>query len=177
MKGDLEGEELAFIPGTVTTWKDWHERYPETTVLRMSRKTHDYHRFTYTDPSDYVIGTKVGTEVKAYTFAYLSEHPIVADEIGGEPILLVFDPVSTRAFVFDRRLDDRNLEFAPQFEEGNLVEVRSRSRWDPWTGTALSGELTGTSLPNRYGIISFRHAWALFYQDAEIVDLPATDPE
>lgn len=177
MKGDLEGEELSFVPGTVTTWNEWKTKFPETTVLGMSRKTFDYQRFAYSEPSGFVIGIKVGQTVKAYTFAYLSENPIVQEVLAGTPIVLAFDPVSTRAFVFDRALNDEMITFEDVYSDGALVDQKTGSRWDPWSGEATSGELKGASLSTRYGIISFRKAWALFYPETEIVDLASVEDE
>lgn len=171
MKGDLEGETLSFVPGTVTTWNEWKSKHADTTVLRMTRKSFDYQRFAYSEPSKYVIGIKVGQTVKAYTYAYLSENPIVQDVVAGTPIVVAFDPVSTRAFVFDRVLDEQTIAFEEAYTEGYLVDRATGSQWDPWTGEATSGALKGASLSTRYGIISYRSAWALFYPETEIVDL------
>lgn len=177
MKGDLEGEELSFVPGTITTWNEWKLKFPETTVLRMTRKSFDYQRFAYSEPSNYVIGIKVGQVVKAYTFAYLSENPIVQEVIAGTPIVLAFDPVSTRAFVFDRDLDDETITFEDAYSEGALVDQATGSRWDAWSGEAIAGERKGEFLSTRYGIISFRKAWALFYPETEIVGLHPIEDE
>jgi hypothetical protein len=177
MKGELEGEELSFVPGTITTWNEWKLKFPETTVLRMTRKSFDYQRFAFSEPSNYVIGIKVGQIVKAYTFAYLSENPIVQEVIAGTPIVLAFDPVSTRAFVFDRDVDDETITFEDAYSDGALVDQETGSRWDPWSGEATAGERKGESLSTRYGIISFRKSWALFYPGTEIVDLLPTEDE
>ena len=171
MKGELEGEELSFVPGTVTTWNEWKSKFPETTVLRMTRKSFDYQRFAFSEPSSFVIGIKVGQIVKAYTFAYLSENPIVQEVLAETPIVLAFDPISTRAFVFERALNDETITFEAAYSEGSLVDQKTGSRWDPWSGEATSGERKGETLSARYGIISFRKAWALFYPGTEIVDL------
>jgi hypothetical protein len=115
--------------------------------------------------------------VKAYTFAYLSENPIVQEVIAGTPIVLAFDPVSTRAFVFDRDVDDETITFEDAYSDGALVDQETGSRWDPWSGEATAGERKGESLSTRYGIISFRKSWALFYPGTEIVDLLPTEDE
>lgn len=175
MRGDLEGEELPFIPGTVTTWHEWLEKYPDTSVLNLSRKTHDYHRFAFTEPRNFVIGLKVGLRVKAYTYAYLLKYPLIQEDIDGTPILIAFEPKTTRAFVFERSVDDVAVEFDVALVDGHLTDRATKSRWDPWTGEAVSGDLKGAKLGARYGIISFRKAWAQFYPDTEIIDLPVSD--
>ncbi len=177
MRGDMEGEELPFIPGTVTTWDEWLRKYPDTSVLNMSRKTHDYHRFAFDQPRNYVIGLKVGLTVKAYTYAYLLKHPIIQEDINGTPILLAFEPKTTRAFVFERMVKDVAVEFDAALADGLLVDQGTQSHWDPWSGEAVEGELKGATLVHRYGIISFRKAWAQFYPDSEIVDLPTGEDQ
>ncbi len=177
MKGELEGEELPFVPGTVTTWSDWFEKHPETSVLNMSRKTFDYQRFVYTEPSDYVIGIKVGQSVKAFTFSYLVENPIVQEKIAGTPIIIAFDPTTARAFVFDGLLNEEEIQFDDRYVDGLLVDQLTKSRWDPWSGSAILGKLSGKTLTSRYGIISFRKAWAIFYPDSPIIDLESDGSE
>ncbi len=175
MRGELKDEELPFIPGTVTTWAEWQQKYPDTSVLNMSRKTGDYQRFVFTEPRNFVIGVKVGMSVKAYTFAYLLENPIVQEDLADTPILLAFEPETTRAFVFERSIDGKPLDFAASPREGKLVDRETNSHWDPWSGEAVAGQLQGAKLPPSYGIISFRKAWAQFYPGSEIVDLPPVE--
>ena len=171
MKGEHEGAELPFIPGTVTTWSDWIAKYPQTSVLNLSRKTFDYQRFAFSEPSNYVIGIKVGQTVKAYTFAYLVENPIVQEQVAGTPIVVAFNPKTTRALVFEGSIDGESIRFEDGYLDGLLIDQKTKSRWDPWSGTAISGELAGRTMLSRYGIISFRKAWEMFYPDSSIVDL------
>ncbi len=177
MKGKLKDEELPFVPGTVTTWAEWKAKYPNSTVLHLPRTSFEYERFAFAEPSNFVIGLKVGQTVKAYTYAYLLENPIVQDEVGGTPILLAFEPDSTRAFVYERNLDGQTLEFSDAYTDGQLVDRETGSHWDPWTGQAVTGTLAGKQINSQYGLISFRRSWALFYPDTEIVDLEVAAAE
>ena len=176
MDGDLKDQELPFVPGTVTTFQDWLSKHPDSSVLLMPRTALKYQRYAYTEPRDYVIGIKVGTTVKAYTYAYLAAHPIVQETLNKTPILLAFDPASTRAFVFERKVGDEPVEFKPEYSSGNLIDVATESEWDPWSGKSTSGARSGVGLPTLYGIISYRRAWEIFYPDTEVVDLPAAAP-
>lgn len=173
MDGELEGETLSFVPGTVTTWSDWLTRYPDTTVLDLSRTSFDYQRLAFSDPANFVIGIKIGLKIKAYTYAYLSQHPIVQEEVAGTPIVIAFDPESTRAYVYDRTLDGGAVLFDDKYEDGYLIDLDTGSHWDPWSGRALSGDRQGEVLAAQYGIISYRRAWTTFYPNSEMVDLAA----
>ena len=171
MEGDLAGETLSFLPGTVTTWSDWRERYPDSTVLDLSRTAFDFKRLAFSDPTHFVIGIKVGLQIKAYTYAYLSQHPIVQESVAGTPILVAFDPESTRAYVYDRSLDGGVVQFEDRYVDGYLRDQQTGGHWDPWSGRAVKGDHEGRELSAEYGIISYRRAWTQFYPDSAIVDL------
>ena len=172
MAGELEGMELPFVPGTVVTWKDWYAEHPETTVLKMSRTASEYQRFALSDSGRYVFGVKVGQEVKAYTYRYLAENPIVHDEIAETPVLIAFDAESGRAFMFDRTVDGAVLNFGDSYNaDGSLVALGTRELWNPWSGRPITASKTGHLMVPLYGIISYRQAWEVFYPGTEIVGL------
>ena len=104
---------LQLLPVELTTWEDWSQRYPTTTV--MSDDTghgRDYTRSPYSgyfsspdlmfpvNPTSdrlpgktKVLGVQVGTVTRAYPYsAFRSENPRVEDEVAGKRLVLEFNP-------------------------------------------------------------------------------------
>ena len=70
MKGPLKGSELKQIPSVMTDWKTWRTQHPESTVLWLSRTSHEYRREFYQQPERLpgiwhpLAGTDGGTPVR-----------------------------------------------------------------------------------------------------------------
>jgi len=63
------------------------------------------------NPSDRVIGVRIGGEARAYPLWVLNWHEIVNDRVGGEPIAVTYSPLCDSVVVFDRRLGGETLDF------------------------------------------------------------------
>ena len=165
MEGELKGKKLELIPSVMTTWKQWLADNPETTVLDLRPTANRFSKEFYDDPHNFVYGVKVLGQPKAYSFAYLKEHPIVQEEVAGVPVLVSFDAASTSAMIFKRG----KLRFGKEIVDGEMIESGG-SRFDPVTGLCTGGKLEGTQLERLSGIVSYRKAWKAFYPDSEIAD-------
>ena len=165
MYGKLQGALLEVVPAFMTTWQDWRAEYPATTLLNLSRTSREFDRDVYQDPAKFVYGIKVDGQTKAYPFDVLARQPVLQDLTHETEVLVVFDPQSTRAAVYERRLGERTFTFEPQLKDGKLEDQETHSRWDPWSGVAAAGPLKDQTLRRLYGIVSFRSAWEVFYPD------------
>jgi hypothetical protein len=91
-----------------------------------------------------------GGEVKAYPLSILMWHEIVNDVVGGRPLAVTFCPLCNTALVFDRRRDDRLLDFGTtgRLRHSDLVmyDRQTESWWQQATGDAIVGDLTGERL-------------------------------
>lgn len=116
--GPLVGQDikLEILPVTVTTWGEWVQAHPDTTVLDLKTGLYppeayppewDFRSIYYpyrTNPdtmfpvwrqSDQlttkgqVLGLALGGEARAYPLDLLAENPVVNDQLGGEPLVLV----------------------------------------------------------------------------------------
>ncbi|NIM92359.1 MAG: DUF3179 domain-containing protein [Anaerolineales bacterium] len=90
-------------------------------------------------------------EARAYPLVILIYHEIVNDVVGDEPVALTFCPLCNSTIAFDRTLDDgRVLDFGTtgNLRNSDLVmyDRQTQSWWQQFTGEAIVGELTGTSL-------------------------------
>lgn len=161
MRGPLEGKQLEQIPSAMTDWETWKTKHPGTTAVTLDRTARRYRRRLYRNPEKFVVGLVEQGEPKAWPFDELHKQPVVNDTHGGRPILVVFEKKSGTAFIYDRRVDGRELHFALQ--DGRLVDRETESRWDWATGRATAGTLKGEQLEPLPAVVSFRRAWREFH--------------
>ncbi len=101
-------------------------------------------------PQEPVIGFAVEGDARAYPLRILTWHEIVNDEVGGLPVAVTYCPLCNSAVVFDRRLNDRVLEFGVtgNLRKSDMVmyDRNTESWWQQFLGEAIVGELTGSRL-------------------------------
>lgn len=161
MRGPLKGESLELLPGVMTDWKTWKTEHPHTTVANLSRTAKRFVREMYKDPTKYLIGITQGADTKAWSFDQLLKQPVVNDTFQNDPILVAFDKTSSSALLYERTLNDKELEFLSQ--DGQLHDTATHSTWNPATGKATAGKLKGKQLKPIPGVISFTKAWKTFH--------------
>jgi hypothetical protein len=104
---------------------------------------------------------------KAYPLQILIWHEIVNDELVGIPVAVTFCPLCNASMVFDRRLDNKILDFGTtgRLRKSDMVmyDRQTESWWQQFLGQGIVGEMTGKELaviPSR--IMSwqdFRTSW------------------
>ncbi len=165
--GDLKGEKLNQLIADTKTWKAWRSEHPDTTVLNLSRhKTLDYSRDFYRQPERFAYGFVVQGKHFHATFATLRKSPVQNLTLEEQPLLLTFDPESTAARLFSRRLDDRDLIFVAA-DTGLIRDEQTGSLWNCTQGVAVDGPLKGKQLDHEPAIITFTHKWTLFHSDSK----------
>lgn len=101
-------------------------------------------------PNDPVIGLQISGDARAYPLRVLIWHEIVNDTVGGLPVTVTYCPLCNSAVVFDRRLSGRVLSFGTtgKLRNSDLVmyDRQTQSWWQQFTGDAIAGQLTGSSL-------------------------------
>jgi Protein of unknown function (DUF3179) len=97
-----------------------------------------------------VISLSVGSDARAYPLRLLIWHEIANDTIGGTPVAVTYCPLCNAALVFDRRVDDRTLDFGTtgKLRNSDLVmyDRQTESWWQQFTGEAIVGSLAGRRL-------------------------------
>lgn len=177
MDGPLAGTTLTDLPILITDWKTWRREYPDTSVGLLARTeettTHaDRYAANASDP--YLVGLVIGGEAHAWTLDRLRKQSVVNDEVGGTPVVVVFDHASGSVQVYSRRLDGRLLTFRNR--DGKFVEESTGSRWNPLTGEATDGPLAGERLDPMPSVISRKSRWLGFYPASHLrpgTDLPS----
>ena len=103
-----------------------------------------------------VIGLVINGDARAYPLRILLWHEIVNDTVGGVPVLVSYCPLCNSGVVFDRRLNDRVLQFGNtgRIRHFDMVmyDLETESWWQQFLGEAIVGDLTGqrmTTLPAR----------------------------
>jgi hypothetical protein len=186
------GEELRRFPVLETTWEDWKNRHPNTTVVSTDTGFNDRPYFqypygNYADPDnesvsyvaegvvwrnwlktkELVLGVFDGTEAIAYSLEKLADRGVSHvenDEIGSTPFVVVYRSPSNAAQAFDRRLNGDTLTFALTSPDPFIMtDATTGSEWNA-QGAAISGPLAGQRLtPVVDSYMAFWFAWSLYY--------------
>ena len=97
-----------------------------------------------------VIGVSINGDQRADPVQVLMWHEIVNDVVGGVPVSVTFCPVCNTAVVFDRRVDERVLDFGTtgklRYSDLVMYDRQTESWWQQFLGEAIIGELTGAVL-------------------------------
>jgi hypothetical protein len=117
-----------------------------------------------------VYGLVLGDVAKAYPVPALWRAKVANDEVGGAPILAVYNEASLAVDFYARRVGSRVLHFRRAGEL--LVDADTASRWSPTTGRAVAGPLQGFALARLPAVSSYWFAWRDFYPRTAIWSEP-----
>ncbi len=178
---------LPVLPVTITTWKEWRERHPGTTVLALDREMERRWGFTYVpgaadrrragvsfpvwlksdalDPKEEVYAVRLGEAAKAYPVERALKERVINDALAGEPLVVVADPESGAVRIYRR--GERT--FAPGVNARELVDERGR-RWSV-EETALTAE-GDSPLERLPGHQAFWFGWYSFFPRSELYGGP-----
>ncbi len=97
-----------------------------------------------------VIALRIGSQARAYPLQILMYHEIVNDVFDGVPVSATFCPLCNASIVFDRRVGTRVFDFGTSGKLRNsdlvMYDRQTESWWQQFTGQAIVGEMTGTTL-------------------------------
>jgi hypothetical protein len=104
----------------------------------------------FLEDTEPVLALTVGDESRAYPVQVLIWHEIVNDTIDGTPVTVTYCPLCNSAIAYDRRLDDRVLDFGTSGLLYNsalvMYDRQTETLWSHFTGEAAIGHLTGAVL-------------------------------
>jgi hypothetical protein len=203
--GPLTGRTLELVPAQIVSFDDFRDAYPDGRVL--SRNTgfdrpygsNPYPGYDRTSdpflfqgevdprlaPAARVIGLAAGDEAVAFPYGRLrgaagGRMAAVNEELGGEPVLVVWKPGTVSALDretieasrdvgagagFSRRVGGQILTF--EVRNGRLVDRETGTTWNV-LGMAVQGPLAGQQLPGVAALDSFWFDWAAFHPETEI---------
>ncbi len=195
--GELTGAMLTFAPESIISWGSFKEAFPEGRVLSrddtgsdrnygrnpyLGYDGFDQYPFLYDGPEvderllpmTHVLGLELAGEQVAYSYDMLGEEHAVNDEVGGEPVVILWQPGTVTpmegetiadgrdigaAAGFSRRLDEQLLTF--EYRGHRIVDVETGSWWNV-TGTAVDGPLAGRRLDRLPAVDYFWFSWVAF---------------
>ncbi len=115
--GPMTGTKLSILPSTITSWKKWKTKHPDTTVLSFDTgHSRNYSRDPYEsyyrerrgmfrsffkagpgeEEKEIVAGVEVGNVAKAYPVSSLRQRKKMTDTIGGKNITIAYDDTTDR---------------------------------------------------------------------------------
>lgn len=195
--GELAFSGLRFktLPITLTTWGDWLDKNPGSKVLDINtgfdrnyaplaeRGSAYYDYFNSPDlmfPTfrtsealnlkDRVLALRFGDRPKAYSLEALHEQPVVNDTLGGQELVVVFNPFAGAARPFERS----GHSFSPTGDP-DVVLDETGSEWRVEEGALVKADGT-ESLTRLPGHVSFWFGWFAFYPDTELFGEVASAP-
>ena len=199
--GTLTGTELLRYPAPIVSFQEARESFPNADVLSrdtgFNRRYGDNPYPGYDDvdspaflfrgdaddrlpPKERVITFERGGEHVAYPFSELEQARVVNDEVGGDPVVVFWDPGTRSALdardfargrdvgaatVWERTVDGRTLTFA-RMEDG-FRDEETGTRWS-LLGEAVEGELVGSELTPVVHDNTLWFAWAAFKPETRI---------
>jgi hypothetical protein len=197
--GPDEGEELEAYPVVMARWDEWKKLHPDTTVYyappvtlrdrftqkmletmipisRLAARDKPWHLVRKEidgrlPAMSFVFGVTLGGQSCAYPVTALQGEPVINDDVGGEPVLMLYDEAHDIGQIFGRRAGDQVLTFeATADASGGVIatDTETGSSWDI-SGRAQDGPLKGTRLdsPAHYNQI-FWFSWAAFNEGTRI---------
>ncbi len=201
--GTLAETQLLRYPAQIVSFAEYRDAFPDGLVLSqdtgfsrlygnnpyLGYDRADSPAFLFsgeTDgrlpPKERVITVERLGEAVAYPFSRLSEEGVVQDSIGGEPVVVFWQPGTRSALdesviaesedvgaagIFSRELDGRVLTFVQQ--NGLLVDAETGSSWN-LLGQAVAGELQGQTLVPLVHDNTLWFAWAAFKPETRIYE-------
>jgi hypothetical protein len=200
--GELTGNRLVFLPATIISWAEAQASYPEAQVLsRETGFSRNYGRNPYVGydninrspflfegprtPDQLLAMARVTTvelnnEAVAYPNDVLQEVGVVNDTVGGEDVVVFWQPGLASALdsgsiaagqdvgasgVFERNLNGQTLTFVTNGE--SITDEQTGSVWNI-LGQATDGELAGQNLKPVVKVDHFWFSWAAFRPDTRI---------
>jgi len=159
VQGPLKGKRLDFVPCVITTWGEWKDLYPRTTVLEGKRASRFMGTFRFRgQESRYGLSVGQGDAPKLYPFALLMKRRLVRDTYEGKPLLVFYDGDARVAVAF--RPGDRRFELGPK----GPVDADGRA-WDLRQGRAKDGS---DRMPPVVATAWLIDRWQGFYPDGDV---------
>jgi hypothetical protein len=189
--GPLKGAQLSLVPQDELTFGLWKKEQPNGTVLApLPRYAAKYEKATWesevaklptvihatkgTLPDrETILGVSIGGASKAYPLSRLTvQSPVLLDDVGGKPIMLVLGPDGISVRAFSRQVGPNTLDFygrggAKTSDPWALLESNTLSEWS-FDGCAATGEMQGQCLERIYTLKDYWFDWQHYHPNSGI---------
>jgi hypothetical protein len=189
--GPLKGAKLSLVPQDELTFGLWKKEQPKGSVLApLQRDAAHYEKATWeaeiaklptvihatkgTLPDrETILGVSMNGAARAFPLSKLTiASPVLIDDVGGEPVMLVLGPDGKSVRAFSREMGTKTLDFYGR-GGGNtgdswvLLDSDSLSDWS-FEGCAFSGPMTGQCLRRIDTLKDFWFDWQHYHPDSTI---------
>ncbi|MDT8310317.1 MAG: DUF3179 domain-containing (seleno)protein [Methylophaga sp.] len=199
--GPDKGKSLEAYPVVMASWEEWKNAHPDTKffssppitlrdkmvglmlgmmipISKLSKRTKPWHRIQgKLDPRlpamSFVYGIDINGDARAYSLNKLKDQRVINEEVGGKPIVVVYDGQHDVGGIFSAEVDSQKLTFEALTEQDNSVIARDQETGSLWTATGKSveGPLKGQTLkPVSHINKLFWFSWALFKPHTKVSD-------
>ena len=128
-----------------------------------------------------VVVVEVNGDARAYPLGIMTFHQALNDNIGGQPVLVTYDPLCYTTQAFSRVVDGVELNFGTT---GN-VRLSNLIMWDDYTeswwqqadGQAIVGESAGRQLERVPAYVTSFREFARSFPDGRVLSPASGDPE
>jgi Protein of unknown function (DUF3179) len=189
--GPMKGAKLTLVPQDELTFGLWRKEQPNGTVLApLPRDEAKYEKATWeseiaklptvihsakgTLPDrETILGVSLNGEARAFPLSKLTiASPVLIDDVGDGPIMLVLGPDGVSVRAFSRKLGEDTLEFygrggGKSGEPWALLDSNSLGEWT-FTGCANSGAMKGQCLQRIDALKDFWFDWQHYHPDSSI---------
>ena len=188
LQGDLADARMPILPLIHTTWAEWTELHPDTTVLDNNTPYFRQYRpvsiggrglgpqFVETllgwdsrlPGNAVVVGVYRAGESRAYALEALPWGlGVINDSLSGEPILVAHKREAAFGIAYSRVVSGLVLSFS--VEGGDIVDDQTGTLWSI-DGVALEGPLVGERLGFVTSFITEWYGWSAFHPGTGIHD-------
>ena len=188
IEGPLTGTEMSFLPLVHTTWEEWLDLHPETSVLSYDTDFQAQYRdvslgmpngrfaqelLTIDDrlqSEALVLGVMIEDAFVAYPVSVLEQTSgVINDNVAGTSIVVFYDAPANAAIAFSRQVDGQEAQF--ELVTGDSFLARdsvSGTLWD-FSGRSVAGE---DSLDFVTSYLSEWYGWSAYHPATTIYALP-----
>ena len=188
LQGPFKGRSLNGVFTDEVTFAVWKREHPDGRVLRPDDRVsknyeaasweEEYEKMRVVVPVDandklkpraLIAGIVVNGKAIAYPMDVLQQQRLIINTIDTTPIFVVLSDDNKSVRVFDRRVDDRTLEFFVQADTTPLqfVDAETGSTWD-FSGKALSGVLVDKQLRKISVLKDYWFDWKIYHPNTSV---------
>ncbi len=186
INGPLKGTRLPIVPLPQLSWGEWRTLHPNTLVLDPNTTfAHRYRKVEIgqphpsesvfgdnrLEPNSLVVGVEKNNTYAGYSLdAITLAGGIVNVEIGGHPIVVVYDENSSLGIAYSSYFSGKLLSFKSGIRNGSLVLVDSTD--SIWTidGMAISGLHEGSRLKFIPSFVTEWYGWSAYHPNTLLFD-------
>ena len=192
------GIQLNFFPTLLTTWGEWTDEHPDTTVLALDTGVSQpgsyfpednpnatYYEYFNTpgtmfpvwirddslEAKDVVLGVKIGEATKAYPVSVLQVERVVNDTLGETNVVVLGSEISQAAKAYERG-DQEFSRVEGDASTGVPMKLVDKNGhvWDVTEESLVNASDSSQTLPRIPTHSSFWFGWYAFYPDTELFE-------